>query len=151
MQVILRDDVQHLGRRGEIVKVAPGYARNYLVPKGLAYFVTPGIKRQVEVELRGRQSREQREQESARSLASRLSALTVARFQRRAGETGVLFGSVTTADIAGELAKLGFEIDKRSILLDEPIKRVGTHRVKVHIHRDVQVELVIEVEPDDTE
>lgn len=151
MQIILRDDVEHLGRRGEVVKVAPGYARNFLIPKGLAYLVTSGIKRQVETELRARTAREARESQTARQLAEQLAALTVVRFFRRAGETGVLFGSVTAADLASEFAKAGAAVDKRQIRLPEPIKRVGTHRVMIHVHKDVDVEVVVEVESGESE
>jgi large subunit ribosomal protein L9 len=147
MQVILREHVEHLGRRGEVVKVAPGYARNYLIPKKLAYLVTDGVQRQIDSESKGKASRENRERQEADTLANRLRELTVIRLQRRVGESGVLFGSVTSSDIAEELARQGFAIDKRQIRLDEPIKRVGTHRVPLHVHRDVDVELAIEVEP----
>lgn len=151
MQVILRDDVQHLGRRGDVVKVAVGYARNYLVPKGLAYFVTPGIKRQVDSELRARAARDVREANAAHDLAQRLAALTVVRLFRRAGDSGTLFGSVTSADIAAALAKQSVVVDKRQVRLADPIKRVGTHRVNVHVHKEVQVEIIVEVEPGDSE
>lgn len=151
MQIILRDDVAHLGRRGEIVKVREGYARNFLIPHGLAYRVTPGIKRQVEVESRAKTARDQRERQTAQDLATRLGALTVLRFSRRAGENGTLFGSVTAADIAEELTRHKFEIDKRSIRLDEPIKRTGTYRVAVHVFRDLDVTLPVEVEAGEQE
>lgn len=148
MEIILREDVPHLGRRGEVVKVADGYARNYLIPKRLAYLVTPGIKKQVETETRAKKSRDIRERKQAEVALARLKDVPVIRFQRRAGETGTLFGSVGNADIGEELTKLGLEIDKRQVRLSEPIKRIGTHRVTVHLYKDLEAEVVIEVDPE---
>ena len=149
MQIILREDVPHVGLRGDIVKVADGFARNYLLPKRLAYLVTPGIKKQIESEGRARTAREAREQREADSLAQRLRDLQLVRLFRKAGETGVFYGSVTAADIAAALETHGFTVDKRNVRLDDPIKKPGTYRVPVHVYRDVNVELVVEVEPED--
>ncbi|MBP7146808.1 MAG: 50S ribosomal protein L9 [Acidobacteria bacterium] len=149
MRIVLREDVPHVGRRGEVVKVADGYARNYLIPKRLAYLFTDGVERQVETELRARTAREQREKVEAGALADRLRGLDVLRFFRRVGETGSLYGSVTSPDIAEALGERGLEIDRRQIRLDEPIKRPGTFRVPVHLHREVEVEIVVEVEPEE--
>jgi large subunit ribosomal protein L9 len=148
MQLILREDVPHLGRRGDVVKVAAGYARNYLIPKRLAYLFSEGQRRQVETESRARTSRDKRERSEAESLATRLRDVTVVRFKRRAGDTGTLFGSVTGPDIAEALSAMGLTVDRRQIRIEEPIKRTGTHRVPVHIHREISVELVVEVEPE---
>ncbi len=147
-QLILREDVEHLGKRGDVVRVADGYARNYLIPKKLAYAFTEGMRKQVETESRAKKAREQRERLSAEATAARLRELTVLRFQRRAGDNGTLFGSVTSADIAEVLVAQGFEVDKRQVRIDEPIKRTGTHRIPVHIHKDISVEVPIEVEPE---
>ena len=149
MQIILREDIPHLGRRGDVVKVADGYARNYLLPKRLAYLVTPGIKKQIESEGRARFAREVRERRDAESLAQQLRDVQVLRLFRKAGETGVFYGSVTAADIAAALEARGFTVDKRNVRLDDPIKKPGTYRVPVHVYRDVNVELVVEVEPED--
>lgn len=149
MQLILREDVPHLGRRGEVVKVADGYARNYLLPKRLAYPVTAGISKQIETEGRARVAREARELTAAETVAARLRELQLVRLYRKAGETGAFYGSVTAADIASELEAKGVAVDKRDVRLDEPIKKPGTYRVPVHIHRNVNVELVVEVEPED--
>ncbi len=149
MQIILREDVPHLGRRGDVVKVADGYARNYLLPKRLAYLVTPGISKQIETEGRARTAREARERRDAESLAQQLRDVQVLRLFRKAGETGVFYGSVTAADIAEALGTRGFTVDKRNVRLDDPIKKPGTYRVPVHVYRDVNVELVVEVEPED--
>ena len=149
MQIILREDVPNLGRRGEVVKVADGYARNYLLPKRLAYLVTPGIKKQIETEGRAKAARDARERRDAESQAQRLRDLQLVRLFRKAGETGVFYGSVTAADIAAALETHGFTVDKRNVRLDDPIKKPGTYRVPVHVYRDVNVELVVEVEPED--
>jgi large subunit ribosomal protein L9 len=151
MELILREDVPHLGRRGQVVKVAAGYARNYLIPKRLAYVLTEGVRQQVDTESRAKVARDARERGEADTVAARLRALSVLRFARRASEAGTLFGSVTNADVAQALAGRGCLIDKREIRLEEPIKRVGTHRIPVHIHRDVVVEVVVEVEPEEGE
>lgn len=151
MQLILREDVPHLGRRGDVVKVAAGYARNFLIPKRLAYVFTEGMRRQVATEGRAKEAREKRERSDADHLAARLREITVVRFARRAGESGTLFGSVTSADIAEQLTGMGHAVDRRQVRLEEPIKRTGTHRVPVHVYRDVSVELVIEVEAEGDE
>ncbi len=150
MQIILREDVPHLGRRGEVVTVKDGYARNFLIPKGYAYRLTEGIRRQVEIESRARAAREERERTAAEKLAAKLRDLGPVRFSRKAGDTGHLFGSVTNIDIARELGTRGIEVDRHRIRLEEPIKSIGTHRVRVHVHRDIEdVELVVEVEPEE--
>ena len=150
MEVILREHVEDLGQRGEVVRVSDGYARNYLIPRKLAYRMTEGVQRQVESEARAKSAREQREQETAQQLAARLEALQVVRFQRRAGESGALYGSVTSSDIADALAERGIEIDRRNVRLADPIKRVGTHHVSLHLYRETDVALAVEVEPEES-
>jgi large subunit ribosomal protein L9 len=147
MEVILRRNVSNLGKQGDVVTVADGYARNYLLPQRLAYRFTEGVRRQVETEARAHVAREERERSSAEALADRLRQIQVIRFERRVGETGHLYGSVTNADIADALREKGIELDRRQIKLAEPIKRLGTHRIDVHVFKETDVELAVEVEP----
>jgi large subunit ribosomal protein L9 len=149
MHVILREDVDNLGKRGDVVRVADGYARNFLLPQQLAYRFTEGVQRQVETEARSKARRDEQQQVEAVELARRLQELQVIRFKRRVGETGSLYGSVTNADIAERLGQEGIAVDRRQVRLEEPIKRPGTHRVTLHVFRDLDVELAVEVEPGD--
>jgi len=144
MEVILRDHVEHLGRRGEIVKVADGYARNFLLPRNLALPATEGNKKRIERERKLLEAREAEDRQSAEAIAARLTALelTVA---RKVGENDQLYGSVTNADIAEMLAEKGFEVDRRKILLPDPIKSLGETTVPVKLHRDVTAQLKIVV------
>jgi large subunit ribosomal protein L9 len=144
MEVILRDHVEHLGQRGEIVKVADGYARNFLLPRKLALPATEGNKKRVERERKLVEAREAEERQGAEAIAARLSALdlTVA---RKVGENDQLYGSVTNADIAEMLAEKGFELDRRKILLPDPIKALGETAVPVKLHRDVTAQLKVVV------
>ena len=144
MEVILREHVEHLGRRGEIVKVAPGYARNYLLPRKLALAATEGNKRHVERERKILEAKEAQEKGQAESLASRLSTVPVT-MTRRVGETEQLYGSVTAGDIADFLKEKGFEIDRRKLILPEPIKTLGEHDVPLKLHREVTVQLKVHV------
>jgi large subunit ribosomal protein L9 len=144
MEVILREHVDNLGRRGEIVKVAAGYARNYLLPRKLALPVTEGNKRHVERERRIMETRESEEKGQAEAMASRLSAIDIS-IARRVGETDQLYGSVTAVDIADYLKGKGFEIDRRKLILPEPIKSIGEHNVPLKLHREVTVPLVVKV------
>ena len=147
MEVILRENVPHLGQRGDFVRVADGYARNYLIPQQLAYKVTPGIERQVQTEHRAAERREALAAEMATELQERIRELQVIRFQRRAGAGDQLYGSVAAQDIVDALAGQGIEINRRQVRLDAPIKAVGTHHIVVHLHGDSEVELAVEVEP----
>ncbi len=142
MKIVLRQDVDKLGKRGEVVKVANGYARNYLVPKRLALQATPGNLKRVELEHRRLEVRHVRERGEAKELAGRLSSIscTVA---RKVGENDVLYGSVTNADIAAFLEKEGFVIDKRKIVLEEPLKTLGIYNVPVRLHPEVTVEVKV--------
>ena len=150
MEVILREHVDNLGRRGEIVKVAAGYARNYLLPRKLALPVTEGNKRHVERERKIMETRESEEKGQAEALASRLSLIEIS-IARRVGETDQLYGSVTAADIAEHLKGKGFEIDRRKLILPEPIKAIGDHKVPLKLHREVTVPLVVKVVKEGTE
>ncbi|NOT09987.1 MAG: 50S ribosomal protein L9 [Gemmatimonadales bacterium] len=136
MDVILREDVKSLGKAGALVKVKPGYARNFLLPKGLAYEATEGNKKRIAAESKAREARAAHDRTEAEALAAQLGrvAITIA---AKAGEGDRLFGSITTQDIAERLAKAGHPIDKRKIELDAPIKSIGEHAVPVRLHSDV--------------
>jgi len=142
MRVILREDVDKLGRRGEVVKVAQGYGRNFLVPKGLAYIHTPGNAKRVELERRFLHVKETREKQEAEDLGRRL-AQTSTTIVRKVGENETLYGSVTNADVSEALEKEGFTIDKRKILLEEPLKTLGIYTVPVKLHPEVTAELKV--------
>jgi large subunit ribosomal protein L9 len=144
MEVILREHVENLGRRGDVVKVAPGYARNYLLPRKLALAVSEGNKRIIARERQLADAHEAEEKQTAEALASRLAATELS-IERRVGETEALYGSVTSADIAEALAAKGLEIEKRKIQLDEPIKAIGEFTVPVRLHRDVTAQLKVHV------
>ena len=144
MEIILREHVDNLGRRGDVVKVAPGYARNFLLPRKLALPVNEGNRRLIERERKLAEVRETEEKQQAEALASRLSQieLTVA---RRVGETEQLYGSVTSADLAEALAAKGLDIDRRRIQLDDPLKALGEFTVQVKLHREVAAQLKVHV------
>jgi large subunit ribosomal protein L9 len=144
MEVILRDHVENVGKRGEVVKVADGYARNFLLPRKLALVATPGNLKQVERERVKLDTKELEEKTAAEAVASRMNGLEVV-ISRRVGETEALYGSVTSSDIAESLAKKGFEIDKRKIGLREPIKKLGELTVPVKLHREVTVQVPVKV------
>jgi large subunit ribosomal protein L9 len=144
MEVILRDHVENVGKRGEVVKVADGYARNYLLPRKLALVATPGNLKQVERERVKLDQKEAQEKTAAEAIAGRMSNLEIV-ISRKVGESEVLYGSVTSADIAEALATHGFEIDKRKIVLREPIKKLGDVAVPVKLHRDVVVQVPVKV------
>jgi large subunit ribosomal protein L9 len=146
IEVILREHVEHLGRRGEVVKVAPGYARNYLFPRQLALAVTDENRRQIDRERAKAELRELQELREAESLRARLEAIDVT-VARRVGENQVLYGSVTSADVADLLAARDLPVDRRKIQLSEPLKALGEHRVAVKLHRDVTAELTVKVVP----
>ena len=144
MEVILRDHVENLGRRGEIVKVADGYARNFLLPRNLALPATEGNKKRVARERKIAETREAEERQSAEAIAARLTALELS-IPRKVGENDQLYGSVTNADIADLLKEKGFEIDRRKILLADPIKALGENTVPVKLHRDVTAQVRVAV------
>ena len=143
-QILLREDIENLGARGEVVRVKAGYARNYLLPRRLAVEATSSNVKQIESERTALLKREAKDRASATGQAEQLSALNLT-FERKVGEGGVLYGSVTSMDIAHALKEQGYEIDRRKIVLREPIKRFGNYTVPVRLHRDVHVELPVSV------
>jgi large subunit ribosomal protein L9 len=144
MEVILREDIEKLGHRGEIVKVAPGYARNFLLPKKLAVQANASNKKIVEQERDAYLRREAKAKNEAEDLGRMLASVTIT-ITQRAGEEGHLFGSVTSKDIADGLERQNYTIDRRKIQLDEPIKNVGEYKVPVRLHRDVTAEVTVNV------
>ena len=144
MEVILREHVDHLGERGEIVKVADGYARNFLLPRKLALPATQGNRKHVERERKIVEARESQEKGQAEALAGRLAAVEIT-IARRVGDTEQLYGSVTSADIVDFLKEKGFEVDRRKLILPEPIKAIGDHDVPLKLHREVTVPLKVHV------
>jgi large subunit ribosomal protein L9 len=144
MEVILREHVDNLGRRGDVVKVAEGYARNYLLPRKLALAVTDANKRQIDREKKVAEAKDAEDRAQAEAVAQRLTAAEV-EIARRVGENQTLYGSVTSADIAQALQARGIEIDKRRIQLPEPLKALGETTVPVKIHRDVTAQVRVKV------
>jgi large subunit ribosomal protein L9 len=144
MEVILREDVKDLGKAGELVKVKVGYARNYLLPRGLAYEATDGNKKRIAAETKARTTRLAAERSGAEALAAELRAKVVTLIGK-AGEEGRLFGSITAHDIADGLAKLGHTVDKRKIELEHPIKTLGDHMVPLRLHPEVAAEIRVSV------
>lgn len=148
MEIILREDIDKLGHRGQVVKVAAGYARNFLLPQKLAVAATEGNKKIVEQERQSHLRRETKVQGEAQELAKMMGSLEVT-IAQKAGENDHLFGSVTTADIAAALEKQGYTIDRKKILLDEPIKTLGDYKVAVRLHKDVSVDVPVHVVKDE--
>ncbi|MFN8581443.1 MAG: 50S ribosomal protein L9 [Gemmatimonadaceae bacterium] len=142
MEVILRQAVESLGHPGDMVKVSPGFARNYLLPRGIAVAATEGNKRRIAQEKARLEAAENTRRETAQELAQRVEQVSLT-FSARVGEEGKLFGSVTAADIAEQLAAQGFTIEKRLIDLHEPIKALGIYRVPVKLHADVRPEVKV--------
>ncbi len=142
MEVILRQAVDALGHTGDVVSVSNGYARNYLIPRGVAYIATEGNKKRIAQERQRLESAEESRRGSARELADRLEQVSLT-FSARVGEEGKLFGSVTSGDIAAQLMAQGFQIEKRQIDLHEPIKALGVYRVPVRLHADVHPEIKV--------
>jgi large subunit ribosomal protein L9 len=150
MEVILKEDVPKLGARGDVVKVADGYGRNYLLPRKLAIEATAANKAVIEQMKAAAVRRVQRDKAEAESLAQQLQGVTL-RLQRLAGEHDQLFGSVTSGDIAAELEKKGFRLDRRKIQLDDPIKTLGEFQVPVRLFRDVTAHIRVTVEKQSVE
>jgi large subunit ribosomal protein L9 len=148
MEVILRDHVEHVGNRGEVVKVADGYARNYLLPRKLALPATEANKQWIARERKIAEAREGEERSGAEALADRLVALDL-RIARRVGDNEQLYGSVTNSDIADLLKEKGFDIDRRKILLPDPLRALGESLVPVKLHRDVTAQLKVTVVKED--
>jgi large subunit ribosomal protein L9 len=145
VRVVLRRDVENLGTKGDLVEVADGYARNYLVPKGFAIKATPGAQKQADAMKRNWEAQERKTREGAEALAARLAGGTI-EIKARAGEGGRLFGSVTTSDIADAVqAQLGVEIDRRRLELAEPLKELGVAEVPLRLHTDVVATVTVAV------
>jgi large subunit ribosomal protein L9 len=136
MEVLLNEDIDNLGHRGQVVRVRAGYGRNYLLPQGLAIEASLGNKRMIEEHRRVLSKREDREKNAANEQSDKLNGVVLS-FDRRVGEHGILYGSVTAMDIAAALAELGQKVERRKIRLHEPIKEVGEFDVQVKLHRDV--------------
>lgn len=148
MQLLLKDDVEKLGVRGELVKVRPGYGRNFLLPRGLAVQATPGNVKQIELQRRALLKKEATERDAATGQADLLKELTL-EFARKVGEHGMLYGSVTSMDIAEAFAAKGFEIDRRKIQLKDPIKEPGEYEVPIKLHREVATSIKLVVKNED--
>ncbi len=144
IEAILREDVKTLGRAGEMVRVKPGYARNYLLPQGLAFEATEGNKKRIAAESKARTSRDQADKTEAQKVATTLSDVTL-NLSGKAGEEGKLFGSITSQDVADALARAGHTVDKRRIELDHPIKTIGEHAVTIRLHPEVHAQLRVSV------
>lgn len=150
VEVLLREDVENLGRRGQVVRVRAGYARNYLLPRGLAVLATSGNLRAIQQEKQLLERREARERTQAEKVSERLRDLVLT-FSRKVGEQDALFGSVTALDIAHALAEQGIEVDRRKILLEHPIKHLGEYTIAIRLHRDVTAQLKIQVVPEESD
>jgi large subunit ribosomal protein L9 len=144
MEIILREDVERLGSRGQVVKVADGYARNFLLPQRLAVAATDSNRKIVEQERQAHLRREAKQKGEAEDLSKLLSGVTVI-IAQKAGENDQLFGSVTSKDVAEALAQKNYTIDRRKIQLDEPIKHLGEFKIPVRLHRDVTAEVTVQV------
>lgn len=144
VKLILREHVEYLGERGEIVTVAPGYARNYLLPKGLALAATPGNMKQLQQQRRVWADRDAKELSEAEEMAAAISAVSLSA-TKKAGDSGTLYGSVTSAEIAEMLAAKGVEVDRRRIILDEAIKSLGTYEITIKVHRKVNAKITLDV------
>ena len=145
MKIVLRADVENLGHKGDLLEVADGYARNYLVPRGLALKASKGIVKQAEAMRRSRDARDARDRAGAEEIATRLAGAKI-EVKARAGEGGKLFGSVTSSDLTDAvLAQTGVELDRRKIELAEPLKELGAAEVAVRLHPDVSTALQVEV------
>lgn len=148
MRVVLRTDVDRVGKKGDILEVADGFARNFLVPKGRAILATPGVQAQADAMRRSRDVKDARDREGAEAIARKLVPLVI-RIPARAGREGRLFGSVTAADVAEAVTtQSGLQFDRRKLHIEEPIKTLGSHEVPVKLHTDVEFRLNVEVVAD---
>ncbi len=150
MKVILKSAIENLGGPGEIVSVKPGYARNYLLPQGLAYEASKGNLRRIEGERLAAEERTKRDFLEGRRRTSQLDGTTIV-FRARASQDGRLFGSISAADIAGRLTELAtnFEVERRHVVLDEPLKELGSHRVTIALRKEIETEIHVQVEPEE--
>ena len=148
MKVILKSDVENVGRKGDIVNVSPGYGRNYLLPRTLAIEVTSSNLKMIEIERHSLKKKVESERQSFQDLIRRLNDVTLT-FSRKAGEKDMIFGSVSAADIKDALDRLGFDVEKKKIGLDEPIKRLGNYSIPVKVFHDDKATLRVEVRKDE--
>jgi large subunit ribosomal protein L9 len=144
MKVILKQDVENVGRKGDLVNVAPGFGRNYLIPRKLALEVTPSNTKMIAIERQALKKKVEQERMSYRDLITRLNEVTLS-FARKAGEKDHIFGSVSAGDIKEALDTLGFDIDKKKIILDEPLKRLGNYSVPLKIYHDDKAEINVAI------
>lgn len=149
MKIILLDNVEKLGKKGDIVEVAAGFARNYLIPRKLAMEVTPSNLKMIEMQQKALRKKLEKERLTYQELIKKLNEVTLT-FVRKSSEKDVIFGSVSAADIQEELNKLGFEIDKKKIILDEPIKRLGTFTVPIKVYHEDKAEIKVVVVKEET-
>ena len=147
MEIILRETIDNLGRAGEVVKVANGYARNYLLPKKLAYLATPGNMKVIASERQNLLRKEAKQQQDAEQLQKMLDAVEIT-IRRKVGEQNALYGSVTNSDVAEELEKKGFQIEKRKIHMDDHIKQIGEYAIPIRLFKDVTAHVKLKVEPE---
>ncbi len=147
MKVIFIEDVPNTGQKGEVKDVTPGYARNYLIPQGLALEATPGRLKDLEMKEKTRTRKSAKEAGEAQKVADKLTGKTVT-VKAKTGEGGKLFGSVTTADVAELLAESGIQLEKKKIALEEPIKTLGEHHVQVKLHPEITASITVLVEPE---
>jgi len=148
MELLLKEDVDNLGARGELVKVKPGYGRNYLLPRGLAVHATPGNRKQIEMQRKALLKKETTERATALQQADLVNTVTL-EFARKVGEHGILYGSVTSMDIAEALAAKGYELDRRRIQLKDPIKEPGEFEVPIKLHREITANIKVVVRNED--
>lgn len=144
MRVILKQDVENLGRKGDIVNIASGYGRNYLIPRRMALEITPSNMKMIEIEQQALRKAVEKERASYQDLINRLNETTLS-FKRKAGEKDVIFGSVSSSDVKEALDELGIEIDKKKILIEEPIKRLGNYTVSIKVFHEDRAEVKVEV------
>ena len=144
MKVLLKQDVTKIGRKGELLEVKEGYARNFLIPNGLAVEATGGTLKQLDEEKKAVERRKAKEKEEAQALAAKIKGITIT-LKHKAGEEGRLFGSITSAEVTEALKQKGFEIDKKQVLVDDPIRLVGKYDVKIKLHTEVAASLHVEV------
>jgi large subunit ribosomal protein L9 len=147
MKVILNDHVEHLGDRGATVEVKPGFARNYLFPKGLAYEATAANLTRFKQETKRWVVKQTKEKTEAEAMAANLAGIELT-FKRRAGDEDILYGSVTASDIADALAERGITVERRRIALAQHVKRLGTFTAEIHLHRDVRVPVTLHIQPE---
>jgi large subunit ribosomal protein L9 len=147
MEIILRETIDNLGRAGQVVKVADGYARNYLLPRKLAYLATSGNLKVIEAERQSLLRKEAKQKDDAEKLLKLLDAVEIT-IRRKVGENDVLYGSVTNSDVADELEKKGFQIEKRKIHMEDHVKSIGEFSIPVRLFKDVTAHIKLKVEPE---